>query len=50
MDWRTYSCDDSLSDIPSEEVRHKKVCSATEKIRNPDDSNIENDGNMLRTG
>ena len=45
-----YSCDDSLSDILFEEVRHKQVCSITEKSHNPDYSDRENEGNMLRTG
>ena len=50
LDWRSYSCGDSLSGILFEEVRHKQVCSATENSHNPDDSDIENEGNMLRTG
>ena len=41
-------------DMDFEEVRHKQVCSATEKSQNPADSDIDSDidnkGTILRTG
>ena len=37
-------------DLDFEEVRHKQVCSATEKNQNPADSDIDNKGTILRTG
>ena len=35
-----------MSDMVSEQVRHKQVCSATENSQGPGYSDIENDGKI----